>query len=346
MGKSRALIVKDKGVLEFIELEMPKVRPYEVLFKTQSCSLCTLDQRTYLGTRDYGYPFLGGHECAGIIEGIGEGVVGFEVGDKVVFTSAYCNQCVYCHTGRGTQCLYKKKLPKRIEFEGNILGGGLSEYLSIPAWQLVKVSEDADLDHVALTEPLACCIHSIEKANIKIGETVVIIGLGIMGYLHLKLALMQGARVIVSEINDVRRQKALDSGAHIVINPAKENLLERIKKHTNNIGADVVINTIPNPGVWKESISVLAPYGRLIAYSSQDKLEETGVDFGKVHGKEYEFIGTVNPTMETNLKAAQLITNKIINMEEVIDSRFTFDEGIKAFKRAIEPDAYRVIIKY
>ena len=157
---------------------------------------------------------------------------------------------------------------------------------------------------------------------------------------------MQGARVIVSEINDVRRQKALDSGAHIVINPAKENLLERIKKHTNNIGADVVINTIPNPGVWKESISVLAPYGRLIAYSSQDKLEETGVDFGKVHGKEYEFIGTVNPTMETNLKAAQLITNKIINMEEVIDSRFTFDEGIKAFKRAIEPDAYRVIIKY
>ncbi|GMG95358.1 MAG: zinc-binding dehydrogenase [Thermoanaerobacteraceae bacterium] len=346
MDKSRALIIKDKGVLEYVELEKPQIRPYEVLYRTQSCSLCTVEQRTYLGTRNYGYPFLGGHESAGIVEAVGEGVVGFEVGDKVVFTSAYCNQCVYCHTGRGTQCLLKKKLPKRINFEGSMLGGGLSEYLAIPAWQLIKVPDDANLDHVALTEPLACCIHSIEKANIKTGETVVIIGMGIMGLLHLKLAKMKGARVIVSEVNDLRRQKALNNGADIAINPIKESFIDKIKEYTNNLGADVVFNTIPIPSVWKEAISILAPYGRLIAYSSQDESVEIGVDFGKVHGKEFEFIGTTNPTMENNLNATWLIANKVIDMEEVIDSRFAFDEGIEAFKRAIEPDAYRVIIKY
>lgn len=346
MEKSKALVVKEKNVLEFVDLEKPEARDYEVLVKVKACSLCTLDRRVYLGTRSRQFPFLGGHEVSGIAEKCGYGVVGIKEGDKVILTSAYCNQCELDRTGRGTQCMNKAKEPQRIKFDGFIQGGGLSEYISVPAWQLIRIDEKADLDHAALTEPLACCVHSISKARIKFGDTVVIIGMGIMGYFHLKLALMQGARVIVSEMDETRKQKALESGAHVVIDPGQQDLAEEVRKLTNGLGADVVVNTIPSLSVWNSAIDTLAPYGRLIAYSSQDSKEPVGVDFGKVHSREIEFIGTLNPTIEDNERAVRLITYGMIDMEEVIDARFPFEQGKEAFEAALKPGAYRVIINY
>ena len=103
MEKARALIIPEQNSLEFVELEKPDVRAYEVLVKIKACSLCTLDRRVYLGTRARQFPFLGGHEVSGIVEKCGDGVVGVKEGDKVILTSAYCNQCELDRTGRGTQ---------------------------------------------------------------------------------------------------------------------------------------------------------------------------------------------------------------------------------------------------
>lgn len=346
MQKARALVITQKDTLEFQNLDMPKLHDYEVLFKTKYCSLCTVDQRTYKGTRNYGYPFLGGHECSGSIVAVGDGVVGVEPGDHVIFTSGYCNQCELDRSGRGTQCQNKKRMPKRSNIEGNILGGGLSEYLAIPAWQVIKLPEDIDMAAASLCEPLACCIHSIEKARIELGDTVVVIGMGIMGYFQLKLALMKGARVIVSEMNEQRREKALQHGATYVLDPSKEDVVKRIQELTNTLGADVVINTIPTLAIWSDAISMLAPYGRLIAYSSQDSKDKVGVDFGLIHSKEIEIIGTLNPNIEDNERATRLIRYNMIDMSEVIDEVFPFEEGARAFERACEPDTYRVLIKY
>ena len=346
MEKARALIIPEQNSLEFVELEKPDVRAYEVLVKIKACSLCTLDRRVYLGTRARQFPFLGGHEVSGIVEKCGDGVVGVKEGDKVILTSAYCNQCELDRTGRGTQCINKSREPQRVKFDGYIQGGGLCEYLSVPAWQVIKIADDADLDHAALTEPRACCVHSINTARIKLGDTVVIIGMGIMGYFHLKLALMRGARVIVSEMDPTRKQKALDSGAHVVIDPGTQDLCEEVKKLTDGLGADVVVNTIPSAAVWNSAIQSLAPYGRLIAYSSQDSKTPIGVDFGMMHSREIEFIGTLNPTIEDNDIATKLITYHLIDMEEVIDARFPFEQGKEAFAAALKPGAYRVIIQY
>ena len=156
METSKALVVMDKNVLEFQKLAMPEVGDYEVLFHTKACSLCTLDRRTFLGTRNYQLPFLGGHECSGVIEKVGKGVVEVRPGDKAIFTSGYCMQCGLDRSGRGTQCRNKGKMPKHAAFEGWIQGGGLSEYLSIPAWQIIRMPDDVDFNHACLTEPLAC----------------------------------------------------------------------------------------------------------------------------------------------------------------------------------------------
>lgn len=346
MEKSKALVIKAKDELEFMELVKPEVGDYEVLFKTIASSLCTIEQRTYKGTRNYQYPFLGGHESSGIIEAVGKGVVEVVPGDKVIFTSGYCNQCEMDRSNRGTQCLHKRIMPKRISFSGTVQGGGLSEYLVIPGWQVIKLPQDVDMSHAALTEPLACCIHSINKARIQFADTVVIIGLGIMGYFQMKLAQMRGARIIISEMDPSRQEKAIKNGAFMVVDPSKEDVVAAVKAVTQGQGANVVINTIPNPVVWKSAIEMLAPYGRLLAYSSQDKTELIGVDFGVIHSREIEFIGTVNPTIEDNYVAVKLIGLKMIDISQVIDSEFDYKDGKAAFERACVPGTYRVVIRF
>ncbi len=344
MTETRALTIVAKNTLSFETLELPEIGDYEVLFKTKMCSLCTVDRRTFLGTRSYSLPFLGGHECSGIIEKVGRGVVDVSEGNHAIFTSGYCNQCDFCRTGKGTQCINKSKMPQRVKYNGTILGGGLSEYLVIPAWQLIKVSKHIPFEYAALTEPLACCIHSVEKARIKFGESVVIIGFGIMGYFQMRLAQLKGAHVIVVDPSEEKRLLAKQFGA-CTLNSNDDDLLGKIKDLTG-FGADVVINSVPFSTVWTQAMNMLAPYGRLIAYSSQNSSEGIPVDFGKVHSKEYEFIGTLNPTIEDNLRAVKLIESKLIEMSVVIDRIFPFEKGFEAFAEACKPDKFRILISY
>lgn len=347
MDKSKALIIKGVKELEFSEVRLPSLGEYDVLFHTQAVSLCTVDRRTYLGTRHYKFPFLGGHECSGIIEKVGSKVVGVKEGDHVIFTSAYCMQCELDRIGHQTQCQNKQNSPQRVHLpNGYVQGGGLSEYLVIPCWQVIPMDLNVPFDHACLTEPLACCIHSIRKARIQIGETVVIIGMGIMGYFQLKLAKMQGARVIVSETNAERRNFAKKQGAWLVINPLEENLKDTLFRITNGLGADVIINTIPETSAWFGAIESLAPYGRLIAYSSQNQKENIDINFGSIHSREIEIIGTLNPTLHDNDTAVKLITYGLIDMEPVISARFSFQQAIEGFYKSLDPGMYRVVITY
>ncbi|MBO1308089.1 zinc-binding dehydrogenase [Enterococcus sp. 669A] len=343
----RAISVEKIGSVENINLEKPKLRDYEVLFKVHYVSLCTIEQRVYKGKRDYGYPFLGGHENVGEIIEVGNGVVGFEKGDYSVFTFNYCNQCESCQSGRGTQCEHQKEQLQKIEFDGSIVGGAMSEYIAVPAWQLIKITPKIeDLPVFALTEPLACCIHSVEKANIQFGDTVLIIGFGIMGWLHLQLAKLRGAITIVSEGDEERRNFAQVEGADYVINPMEESVESCINEITQQKGVTVIVNTVANPNIWDSLFSLLTTQGKIIAYSSQDMKKPASVDMGYIHSKEIQIIGTVNPTVHDNLKATKLIMAKRIDLEKMIDSIFDYEDAKAAFDHACLPNVYRVLIKF
>ncbi len=342
--ENKALVLTDIKTLESQVLPMPKVGPNEVLYEIKAVSLCTVEQRVYSGAKNFGFPLLGGHENAGVVIEVGEDVREFKVGDNVVATYGYCGQCEYCKTGRGTRCTNGRKSKNRVEFPGPIIGGGLAKYLAVPAWQLCKIPADADYNSFALTEPLACCIHSIDKARVEFGDTVVVIGAGIMGMLHVKLAKLRGAYVVVSEPDAKRREFAIKCGADFVVDPINQDAIEEIKKLTNGIGADVVINAIASSKIWADAIAMLAPYGRILAYSSQDEKVPVPIDMGAIHDKEYEIIGTVSPTMESNLRATKLIAKGILSVDDLIEGTFSYDNAVKAFDMASSPNTYRCII--
>ncbi|MGI6251761.1 MAG: zinc-dependent alcohol dehydrogenase [Anaerolineaceae bacterium] len=342
--RNKAIVVNDAGDVEIVECEKPQVGPHEVLLQMKSASLCTMEQRSYKGIVNYGNPFIGGHEACGVAVEVGDYVYNVKVGDKVVPMLSYCQQCDYCKLGKGTQCENLFKGKKRVPYEGNVFGGGLARYMVIPAYQACSIDERIPFDQAALIEPLSCCIHSVVAANIQFGETVVIIGAGIMGILQTQLCRMKGSRVIVSEPDPSRREFAFNMKANHVLDPSSTGIVDEVKQLTNGRGADVVINTTASHKVWDDAVELLSPFGRLIAYSSQHPNIPSPVNFGKLHSKEFKIIGAVSPNPSDYLMASRLLSYGLIELNSVIAHRFSFEKAKEAFSKAVVPGTYRVVI--
>ena len=212
------------------DLPIPEPKDDEVLLRITVAGICTNDVRDYKGSK-YTYPRVGGHEYAGVIEKLGNGVdTGmFHIGQKVVnYIIDECGVCYNCKHAHENICDAAEK-GKTFYNEGGISGYfGFAEYIAVKARHLHIVPQDTPDELAAFSEPLACVINSINKTGIRMGDDVVIIGGGVMGLLHVLCAKRQGAKVIVSETSAERRTFALELGADAVIDPMEEDPVEKV----------------------------------------------------------------------------------------------------------------------
>lgn len=342
MDKYKVSILTDKKKFEMRDVEKKSASGKDVLIKIDSCAICTLEQRFYTGVMNR-YPFAGGHEVAGIVEEIGEEVRGVKPGDKVaVRLLNSCGECYYCRSGHENQCV----VSFIAETHKGIIGpGGLSEYMMVDAQNVYKLSDDINLSHAALTEPLACCVHSIRNAKIDLGDDVVVIGVGIMGALHIQLAKLRGARVIVSEVDEKRLEVARKLGADILINSKEEDAVEKIKQLTDGRGADVVFCTVAISAIAKDAVAMAGKLGRIIFYSSFHPDLPIEISPNKIHSREQIITGSVNPKQCDFLTASRLLSNNIIEVSELISDEVPLSELKRAFEEAIDPASYRIIVK-
>lgn len=329
--------LKQVGVLEF---PTPKPGPGEILIKIRACALCTFDQRSFHGITNWPKPHFVGHEPSGEIVALGEDLnEPWKIGDHVALrTYSSCGTCYYCRQGFNNQCANYEKIRDR--HPQNV---ALSEYMVLPEFQLFKLEDHVSFVHGALAEPLACVIHSIDKARIDFGDDVVVIGMGIMGLFHVQLAKMRGARVIAIEPDEERRALAKQLGADIAFSPSECDQIAYVNELTEGRGADVVINTTAIYSVAGESIRMLGRLGRGIQYSSQHPNEPVPIRLGEVHNRETELIGTYSPSSNDFRRSVKLINMGAVRLDEVIAHVVPFEEAQRAFELAT-PGAYRVII--
>lgn len=342
----KAVTITDIEKAELREYPMPTVGENDVLIQIKACALCTMEQRIYLGKKDVGgYPVIAGHEASGVVVAVGERVKHCKVGDHVVSTDPYCGTCYYCRTGHASQCEagIADAVYKREDGVMNMVGY-LAEYVSVNKNRVVVVDEKVPFAHAALTEPLACSLHSVTKANIKIGDVVVVIGAGIMGLLHTQLAKKRGAYVIVAELDPVRREKALACGADLAFDPTAEDPAAYVQKASKGRGAQVVFNTTAAHAAWEQAFAMLAPFGKVVAYSSQYPDTPVPVSMGQVHSSQIEIVGTVSSDQQDMYMAAWLIEMGLVDMAPAITALVPKEQGDKAFKQAIQPDTYRIVI--
>lgn len=339
----QAVIVAPKTI-EIQETVLPEIGPGEVLVKVKAVGICTFEQRFYKGVQET-YPFIGGHEICGVVEKVGASVAQkFEPGDQVVVASlTRCGECYFCRRGLDHLCSNadEKTVP------GELWGpGGFSEYIVAKGYEVYKVSSKLDPAEGTVAEPLACVIRSIEKGNLFFGDTAVVIGAGIMGLLHAKLAKLKGAKVIVSEPDGVRRQKALECGADMVVDPINEDLKSIVKEATEGRGAEAVFFTAGGSAVVEQGISLLVKGGTIVLYGSIHPVLPISVNPNNIHYDEIMITGAIKHTKESFRESAAMLSQGLIQVNDLITEQVPLEKVDYAFERAISPDTYRVILTF
>lgn len=237
----KALVLTEYKRLELLEVDIPKVSPGELLIAVRACGICGSDVHGYDGsTGRRRPPVIMGHEAAGVVESLGEGVVGFAVGDRVTFDSTvYCGQCYFCTKGQINLCDRREVIGVSTEQFRRM--GAFAEYVSVPARIAYHLPPAMPFAHAALIEAVSVAVHAVSLAPIELGDTVVVVGAGMIGLLTLQAARLAGAgSVIAIDLEDGRLELAKKMGADQLINARDaKSSVEAVHASTMGRGADV-----------------------------------------------------------------------------------------------------------
>lgn len=327
--------------IEIREIEQPVPKAYEVLVKIAYCGICTLEQRLYDGQRKIFYPIVPGHEASAVVVFVGSEVMtDVKVGDHVVLDLVNrCHACPACLSGFSNLCENRYKKGQRVL-------GAFSEYMAVRPEQLQVVPDDLPLDQASFAEPLSCCIRSLRRIEVSLGDTVLVSGAGTMGLLHVKAALAIGARVIVSDIVHARLEDARRIGADAVVDASDTNTFTtEVKRLTRNRGVEACIVTTPSLTAAETAFSVLAVGGRLNIYTSYSDKPVLPIDMNTIHRNEFVVTGTEGRSESDFYTAVRALANRKILVDDLISSVYPFEKIAEAVEAALAGKLYRVLVK-
>jgi 2-desacetyl-2-hydroxyethyl bacteriochlorophyllide A dehydrogenase len=246
--------------ISLVDYPISRLEPDQLLVKVGACGVCGTDFHIYKGEAPAKAPVILGHEYTGEIVDAGKDVKNFSIGDRVaVNPNIHCGYCEYCKSGKINLC-------KNLRALGVTINGGLAEYSIVPISQAYHLPEDFPLSHAAFAEPLSCCIHGIEQANIKVGDKVAIIGAGTIGLLMIQLAILKGSSmIIVFDPLAEKRNLALGLNADYVFDPSEENVIQKMNDLTSG-GADVVIECAGNETAAQTSLNIIRKGGTIVLF--------------------------------------------------------------------------------
>jgi L-iditol 2-dehydrogenase len=333
------------GDVRYEETDIPEIGPGELLVKVGTALTCGTDVKTF----KRGHPILlrhtpalFGHEYAGTIENVGDGVTGFEAGMRVVATnSAPCDTCFFCKRGRPNLCP---------ELKSSLVNGAFAEYIRVPEnvvrWNTHQIPDSLSFQTAALTEPLACVVHGIEEANIQLGDNVAIIGAGPIGQMLIMLARKSGAsNVIVSDLAELRRDMALRAGANVVINPTAEDPIERVKSETDGYGADVVIEAVGLPATWEQAVDMTRDAGMTVLFGGAASGTKFQIDTGRFHYGQLTIKGVFHLSPLHVEQALKLIIAGDIDPSILITHRMPLDKITDAIGMMGRGESMKVAIE-
>ncbi len=297
---------------EDVRLEsVPRPRPGagEVLLRSQVALTCGTDAKVYrrgYHARMLVPPTLFGHELAGTVETLGEGVTGFAPGDAVVTAnSAPCGRCDACLEGRASLC-------------ADLLfwNGAYAEFALIPARiaerNLLPIPAGVSYRCAAMAEPLACVVRGVEACGVRAGQTVAVIGAGSIGLMFLALCRARGARVVVAGRRREALERALRLGADAAIAPTLERLGPALREHGRG-GPDVVIEAVGNPATAAAALSAVRRGGVVNVFGGCPADSHISIDVSRLHYEELTLLATFHHTPAAFREALRLIAEGVVD---------------------------------
>jgi len=331
-----------------IRYENTMIKPLskgEILVKVKSALTCGTDVKTFRR----GHPVLikqtpsgFGHEFAGIVEKISDGVTNVKVGDRVVCAnSAPCGECFYCKREEYNLC---ENL--------DLLNGAYAEYIVVPERIAKKntliVPDSLSLDKAAFSEPLANVVHGVERTDIKAGQTVGVIGIGPIGLMFARVAKLKGARVIVAGRNKEKLRLAEDFAyADEVVDLKKYSNPQMIFREFSDEkkGLDVVVECVGLPEIWELAFNCVRPGGTVHFFGGCKSGSTVNFDTTKMHYGDIKMMSVFHHTPKYFREALNLIASGEVEVEKLITDTLPLEKVEYAMQQHIEGNAIKFLIK-
>lgn len=339
----RAAVLFGENDLRYQEVETPQAGAGEVVVQVKACGVCSTDVKILAGeSTPRTLPAILGHEVAGLVYEVGDGVKGLEVGQRVaVYPIASCGECFYCRRGRHSLCLDEFGLAHGID-------GGFAEYVRIPErlvnlGGVVPIGDSLTFELAAMAEPLGCCLSAFRSAGAGRGDRVAIIGAGPMGLLHLLVARSRGARPIVVDVISERLEKAREMGAEQVIDSGKNDPVEAVRSITK-IGADLVIAALGATEVIENYLPMVRNGGVFNIFGGPPRGSSLTIDPRWLHYGEIVLTGTFGSSLPDFQEALRLISTGEVDVRPVISHRVSLDGLLDAVQKIRKRQLLKAIV--
>lgn len=322
----KAAVLTKPGQFEIQERPMPEPKSGEAVIKIERVGICGTDIHIFNGHyAAESLPMVPGHEFTGSIHALGQEVTGLKVGQKVVVDmNIGCQRCYWCRRDEVLNCPQMQQM-------GITMDGAFTEFMAVPARLVIPAPQTADYELLALTEPLACVVRAARKSDIRFGQSVVVLGCGPIGNLHVQLLRTIGAvPIIAADISAERCAEAKRCGADVVVSDP-DILHETVMQWTDDRGADVVIESVGNTALYEHAKSLVRKGGHIAAFGLTGPDETLSLDIVTTILNENSVRGSVAGIGEDMHDALALLVHGRINTEPFTKAAYAIDDIQEAF---------------
>jgi L-iditol 2-dehydrogenase len=353
----QAAVYRDIDEVRTETIAVPEIGMGEVLVRIDTCGICGTDLKK-IHTGSHAAPRVFGHEIAGTIAAVGDGVRGFAVGDRVMaFHHIPCGVCFYCRKKTFAQCETYKKVGTTAGL-GAAAGGGFAQYIRVMDWivgdgatpaGLIRVPDDIPFEQAAFIEPVNTCFKAIRLLELEPDDTVLVIGQGSIGILLAALARQTGATVLTSDMYPERYAIGAQYGVDHPLD-ARGDVVAACKAVTEGRGADVALVAVGADALIATAMAAIRPGGRVMLFASTQH-GTAAFDPAAVCMDEKTLMGSYSASVAIQQEGIDLVFDGYrsgkLDLTKLISHRFSLEDAAKAIELASHPvaDSMKIVLK-
>lgn len=336
----RAAVYRGDSAIAVEHIPTPEPGPGEILIAVESCGICHTDLKKV----EYNLlppPRVYGHETAGVVARVGEGVTKYAPGDRVIaFHHIPCKQCFYCERRLYAQCVTYKRVGITAGFEP--AGGGFSQFVRVMDWivrdGVEKIPDEVSFDTACFVEPVNTCLKAVETAAPKPGELALVLGQGPIGMIFTMLLKHKGIRTLTTDAMESRRALSLQFGSEASYHPLKVDLSQEAARYTDGRGADVVFVCASAPGIVEQAVRASRPGSRILLFAQTSHKERIEVSGADICVGERTLFGAYSADVDLQAESARLVFSGDLPVEQLISHRLPLEEIQDGIGLALHPD--------
>ena len=336
----RAAVYRGASSVVVDQVPVPSIGPGELLVRVETCGICHTDLKKIKYDLMPG-PRIYGHETAGEVVAVGDGVSAFQPGDRVIaFHHIPCGECFYCERKLYAQCTVYKKVGITAGYEP--AGGGFAQYVRVMDWivrrGVERIPAGVSYEVACLVEPVNTCVKAVDQLAPRAGDVVIVQGQGPIGLIFTMLANRAGCRVLATDTMPERRDLAVRFGAALAVDPRVEDVPALARSWTHNRGADAVISAVSANGLVEEAVRATRPGAKVLLFaqtSDQERIELSGKD---ICMGERLLMGSYSASVDLQAESARLVFSGELPLADLVSHQLPLDDINHGIELALHPN--------